>query len=397
MGIQNFLQFVYKNSKTQTTWEAGLYVKNDAEIRRLANSFSLSQTKIGMTQRIHTSFSTTVKSMNALPEFIQIVNTLPAWNPQNPSVRSLYDMLIQFFGTDVSIATEHGGVIYQQSTIKECFGGDAKPGMRADMQTTINKQPPNTSGYYRFRQLGVLNILGGNPELGIDKIQQRINSFDQAPAPVKFTTVPLWEVIQNGNQKNWVKAAIEDYIQKNQPNVQTMMNEIIAARDRNFKGPQRIFTMETQTQQDWVLVTHWKNCPIARQKNSVYTPDCAVIGQPSVLSAGQRQNTGGAYNNNQAVVERNPSNGFVRIYNTEGGKVKATSGWINKGCAKVPFGPRVCVKKRGAWWRTKTFCLETSTKLSRMVCIDCVPSVKPGAVGKFNLRHTYPECHCAGF
>jgi hypothetical protein len=45
---------------------------------------------------------------------------------------------------------------------------------------------------------------------------------------VKFTIVPLWEVIRNGNQKNWVKAAIEDYIQKNQPNVQTMMNEIIA-------------------------------------------------------------------------------------------------------------------------------------------------------------------------
>eukprot|EP01080_Neovahlkampfia_damariscottae_P012288 gene12288-5871_t len=395
-GIDNFIHYVFKNPTGQQTWEAGLYAQSKEEVLRLANSFSLANTKVGITQQIYTSFTAKVKSMTPVTDFNSIINSLPPWNPNDPSVKSLYDMLINFYGTDVATTTQLGGTIYQQTTVKECYGGNVQQGMISDIKKTIDNSPNSGSGYAKYRKLGTLNILGGNPELGLNKIKQRISTFDQAPAPVKFTTVPIWTIIQNSQKKNYVKAAVEAYIKKNMPNNSKVISDIKAAKDKSFKGPQRVYTMDYQIAQDWVFVTHWKNCPIAKLKKSQYTPNCAIIGSPFTVKAGQTVSRGVAFQNNQAFIERN-SVGQVRIITKEGSKVKHTSGWVKKGCTRVRYGPKVCIKKKGFLWRKKTYCLATDTKLYRYVCMDCVPSIKQGALGKHKLRHTTPECHCAGF
>jgi hypothetical protein len=394
--VDQFLHFIYKTNLAQENWQAGLYVQNNAEIKRIAENFANTNVNIGITQKIFTFIKTQVKSRTVLYEFGSIVDSLPAWNSNDPSVVSLYDMLIQFYGTDVSLSTEHGGTIYQQTTVKECYGGDVNSGMKTDLENSINKQNP-TSEFARFRQLGQLNILGGNPELGSDRINERINSFEVAPAPVKFSTIPIWELIGDAQRKNWVKSAIERYIQKNQPNVASLLNQINASRLNKFKGTQNVLTMDVQREQQGVIIAHWSRCPVARPKGSDYTPFCAAINAPVTLAAGQRSAIPANYGNSPSIVERDANTGAARMINMEGAAVKFVSAWVTKGCTEVRYGPKLCVKKKGSWFRKKTFCVEASTVLTRLVCMDCVPFVRRGTMGKFNLQNTHPECQCQGF
>jgi hypothetical protein len=103
--VDQFLHFIYKTNVVQENWQAGLYVQNNAEIRRIAENFANTNVNIGITQKIYTMMKTQVKSRTVLYEFGSIVDSLPPWNPNDPSVVSLYDMLIQFYGTDVSLST----------------------------------------------------------------------------------------------------------------------------------------------------------------------------------------------------------------------------------------------------------------------------------------------------
>jgi hypothetical protein len=390
-GVEQFLRTVYKDTN-QNYFEAGLYVQNDAAIRQLANSFSLAYTNIGISQKIHTSYVSKVKSMTALPEFTAIVNSLPPWNPNDPSTRSLYDMLIQFFGTDAAIETEHGGTIYQQTTVKQCYGGDITGDIKNELEHKIRNQPPPASGYARFRQLGFFNVLGGNPELGSDRINERIATFDVAPAPVKFNTVPLWQIIADGTRQQWVKAAIDQYIAQNRPNVDTIMHQINHAKHESFRGNQRIVLMDYQIAQHAIWIVHWNDCPVARPRGSVYTPHCARTRAPVMMHAGQRANHGAPFYTHQAVIERDGPSGNTRLVSLENGHVKYASPWLNAGCQRINYGPILC-KNIG---RTR-YCLHTYNALFRYVCMDCVPVIKDIGAAPFNFRHTVPECHCGGF
>jgi len=74
-----------------------LYVTNDGELRSLANKFGDYRVNIGTTQRMYVTHTTSVKSRNPLEEFTQIVDSLPAYDKNNPSSKQLYDMFIEFF------------------------------------------------------------------------------------------------------------------------------------------------------------------------------------------------------------------------------------------------------------------------------------------------------------
>lgn len=387
--IEQFLRMIYKEP-AQNKYEAGLYVQNDATVRQLANAFSLAYTNVGVSQKVHTSFITKVKSMSALPEFTAIVNSLPAWNPNDPSVKGLYDMLIQFYGTDVSVDTEHGGTIYQQTTIKECYSANVNADMQNDLEHKIRNQNLPNSAYARYRKLGHFNVLGGNPELGSDKIAQRIASFDQAPAPVKFTTVPLYQLIHDATRKNWVKAAIDLYVAQNKPNVDTIMNQIRHAKFQSFRGPQRIILMDYQIEQHAIWVVHWKDCPLARPRGSVYTPHCARTRSPVMMSAGQNHNHGPPFYTHQAQINRDGPSGNTRIISLEKGHVKYGSNWLNRGCQRTNYGPILC-QRIGR----RNYCLHTYRGLFRYVCMDCVPVIKDIGAAKYGFRHTVPECHCS--
>jgi hypothetical protein len=49
---------------------------------------------------------------NPIDEFKEIVNLLPPYDKNNPSSKQLYDMFIDYFGTEASISTLHGNLIF---------------------------------------------------------------------------------------------------------------------------------------------------------------------------------------------------------------------------------------------------------------------------------------------
>lgn len=370
-------------------FEGGLYVQSNAQIQDMANNFGDYKVNIGVTQRQYIFWNSAIKSNSPLDEFQQIVNSLPPFDPNNPASREMYNMLIEFFGTDVATNTLHGGVVYQRSTVKSCFGGSVTEGMIQDIDSFIRRVPPGPTAYARFRNLGQVNIIGGNPELLLDRMNERVESFKAAPGVIRFQSTPIWNIVQDPTRKQWLKNAMELYINANQPNVQQIIHNVNVRRDQLFKGAQNIFNMDYHVEQLTNWVVHWTGCALIRQRNHIYTPHCTLIRNPVVLAAGQRTNYGNVNWETQSVIERDPNSGLVRTYSVFRGQVRHGSDWLRSGCVRVPYGPRLCMARLG--------CIEVNQRLARYACIDCVPVIRQQGGGHYGTIHTFPECHCQGF
>lgn len=383
--VSEYLTHVFKQSEWK---EGGLYVRNNAALLEMANNFGDYKVNIGITQRHYTTFTTTLKSQTPLEEFQEIVNSLPAWNPNSPQVREIYSMLIHYFGTDITATTLHGGVVYQQVAVKSCFGGSITEGMLKDIDHFIRRIPPGPTAYAKFRRLGQTNILGGNPELGADKINERIASFGVAPAPIKFQTIPIYNVIPDANRKAWVKAAIDTYVAENQPNVNKIISDINVKRENAFRGPQKLYFMDYHIAQKTNWVVYWTGCALIRLRGGFYTPHCTLLRNPVAMAASQKQNTGGVFYETQAIVERKPT-GEVGIYSVFRGQIRHPSPHTRSGCVRANYGPRLCQGRLG--------CIDTWTRLFKYVCINCLPVIRQQGGGEYNTIHTFPECHCENF
>jgi hypothetical protein len=386
--IRSFLNQVYKTGD-QDFFEAGVYCLSVAGIRQLSNSFSVAHTNVGVSQKIYTSFTSQIEEMKALPEFNTIIEMLPPYDPKDPIVKEMYQTLIRFFGTDASTSTEHGGSIYQQTTIKECFGGDSVTGMRSDLERTIQKLPLISNAYTRYRSLSQINILGGNPELGSDKMEERIASFDVAPAPVKFYTVPLWEVIKNVERRNWIKAAVTDYIQANQPTVNRVMNEINHAKLESFKRPQNVYILSYSVEQNGLVLTWGMDCPFVRLGGDaqMYLPQCTRRRPTVQVAANQRMLLYNRFYGQELHVERDGS-GQLRALVLENGNVIRASNPIVSGCERVGFGGRACLHGN---------CYNIFERNFIYVCMDTVPNAADGGPAHYNMRHSVPAWHCGEF
>jgi len=298
--------------------------------------------------------------------------------------------LLNFFGTDISTATEHGGIIYQQVSVKSCYGGTITEHMLKDIDSLIRKVPSG-SAYLRFRQLGHNNILGGNPEFTMDQINKRINSFNNAPAPIRYDAIPIWQAISDANKKQWVKSAIEDYVAVNSQNVETIMRQVEAARHQNFLGKQTIWHVDQQNGQKSRMVAYWIGAPLIKQQNFAYTPNFNLQKSPVSLAANENYKSGENNWFNQVIlhsfIQRN-AQGQIRQYVIHNGKELRTSPWVSSGCAFVPWGPRWCHGGIG--------CLNIFDVLRRGVCIDCVPTYSDSPA-EFNTKHRSLQCPCSGF
>jgi hypothetical protein len=388
-SVRDFLNHVHSH---KNQFMGGLYVTNDNELRDLAFRFGDYRVALGTTQRLYITHSSQVLSRTPSPEFTQIVNSLPPYDRNNPSSKQLYDMFLEFFGTDISVNTEHGGIVYQQVAIKSCFGGSITDGMLHDIDALIRRVPPGNTAYLRYRQSGAINILGGNPELDFSRINERINSFSQAPAPVRFSAIPIWDAVADPTRKQWIHAAVQDHINTHFNSINGLMHQVEAARHQNYLSKQNIFHVDVQNEQHARMVAYFIGAPLINNRNSIYTPHFAL--QKSVVSMAAGENYKSGENNwfNQVIlhsyIQRNPQNGHIRQYVVHNGKEIRSSPWISSGCTFVPWGPRWCHGGIG--------CLNIFDVLRRGVCIDCLPTYeeKPAA---FNTRHRFLHCPCSGF
>jgi len=302
-------------------------------------------------------------------------------------------MFIDYFGTEATVSSEHGGIVYQQVSVKSCYGGSITQDMLNDIDSLIRRIPPNNA-YLRFRRIGVNNILGGNPELHFDKIKERIESFVRAPATVRFTTIPIWNAVSDPLKSSWVKEAVEDYINENYVSVTNMMKEVEDARHKNFLSKQNLFPIDTQIEQERDWIANWQGAPVIKVGSRHYTPNFAIPRPLIQLSATESFKTGettwktGTFGSITfaSFIQRNEQ-GQARHVVTLRGNVIRASQWVSKGCSFVDWGPRAC----GVF-----SCINIFDFLKRGVCIDCTPHYIE-ANAKYNLKHRFLECNCSEF
>eukprot|EP01121_Diplochlamys_sp_Union-15-3_P013224 TRINITY_DN406_c0_g1_i1.p1 TRINITY_DN406_c0_g1~~TRINITY_DN406_c0_g1_i1.p1 ORF type:complete len:527 (+),score=94.33 TRINITY_DN406_c0_g1_i1:54-1583(+) len=409
-NVDNYLDYVYSE---KSTYAAGLFILEDNFVKQFADLFIDYRIKMTNVQKLYNSYSTSVYSTSiTIPEFTEILQTLPTvYNPKNATLVNLYQQrIIDLFGTDVSIQSTHGGIFYQQSVVKACYGGNVSSDMIKEIDATIAKVSPGALAYIDYRKLGVFDVKGGNPEIAPTQYAEIIASFPQYPAITGFDSVPLWQVVPAAYQAA-VKAAIEQYTGENQLSVNSLIDQIEAARAQSYKNPQDVYVYARQTEQAGDSILFWNNCPYRKVGDGFYTPRCSYALQTASIDSGKNS----VFFNSPAFdwhflyeTQRDATSGNMRIYedvtpldsadhtfkeaslfgsgtaNTTISNLRdtiLTSPWQHTGCVNLAFlyitGCPTC-------------------ELYFSACIDCLPIVVTSPAS-FGMLNSDLQCVCPHF
>jgi hypothetical protein len=383
-NVKELLTFMFEE---KSTFEAGFYTMDDEFMKRIALQFSDYTIHVTATQRHVVTHESQLASNTPLSDFNQAISVLPPYDPNDAGTRELYKMIIQYWGTDVAIATDHGGVIYQQNILKACYGGSVTEDLIKDIDAAIKKVPPGDLAYLKYRKIGIFNSRGGNPEYGMDRINERIASFIHAPAPLGFRAVPLWQVVQDGQKREWLRQAIQDYINANIPNLENLNQQIENAKIANYKAHQTVYSFSFNVEQGYNLVVYWNGCPIMRSKKSVYCPHCTLTGPFPSMKHGDHfalYNSLGYFYN----AERDASTGYARLVALLNNQTPVHySPFVKTGCSTSPQFGTIALPG---------LIIDVSKRLHRAICIDCLPIIeqKPAQSG---FKHTILNCVCPTF
>jgi hypothetical protein len=415
--VSQYLSAVYAE---QTTFSGGVFVLEDSFVKQFADVFDGYTINLAITQKLYNSFSTKVPSYTVIPEFLEILKTIPAYYDAEDEVAvTSYQEVIDIFGTDITVSSTHGGIFFQQTAIKECYSGNVGPDMISEIDSTINKQPPASLAYLDYRKLGVFDVKGGNPEIPAGDFPQIIASFPQDPAITGFSSIPLWEVAPAPYQAP-LKAAIAAYVAGLQASVNSMQAAVEAARVASYKAPQSVYVYGQQTEQFGDTILYWDNCPYISVDGGFYTPRCTInIETASINSGAQSQFVNENWENEGMLsfdAQRDVTSGDVRLYGdfapfylekrTSNPKTSFSVGsnvitdvmkLLNK---TLGYGDSVVTS---AWQHSGCVSLDyvyltadPNFKLYFTTCIDCLPVIKTSAA-QFGMKDSDLECVCQGF
>jgi hypothetical protein len=404
----------------KSSYQGGLYILEDNFVNEFASLFANYRIDMAVTQKLYNSYSTSISTWALIPEFLEILETLPAeYNPNNPTLVNLYrERIINLFGTDVTTSTSHGGIFFQQSVVKSCYGGDITADQIADIDATINNANPGPLAYLHYRQLGLFDVKGGNPELPINDRAQIISTFPLYPAITGFNSVPLWQVVPARYQAP-VKAAIEHYTNDKQVSINSIINSIEAQKVQSYKNPQDVYVYARQTQQGGDAIIHWTACPYVKVGGGFFTPRCTVWDQTAGLNSGQSSvfvNGNYFYWHILYQTQRDGPSGVMRIY----GDIRTLQSGVlsNSTLTDIPFEilnnepsqkhANVTIQNvkdsivTSPWQHTGCINLDflwygnPNNMLYFSACIDCLPIVTTSPA-PYGLRDSSFECFCPNF
>lgn len=95
-SANEFLSFITKGKQMQ---EAGLFTESEGFIKDFVMKFSDYAVDIGVSQAYYTTHTTNVTNYSPIPEFLDVINNLPEWDPNNTVTRTYYNNIIHFWGT----------------------------------------------------------------------------------------------------------------------------------------------------------------------------------------------------------------------------------------------------------------------------------------------------------
>jgi hypothetical protein len=417
--VTQYLNAIYAE---QSSFSGGLFVLANNFVNQFASQFADYRIDLGVVQKLYNFYRTTVPSYTVIPEFLELLQTLPpSYNPKDPNIVNLYrSRIIDIFGTDISVSSTHGGIFYQETAIKSCYGGSVGPDMISEMDSTISKQPPGKLAYLDYRRLGVFDVKGGNPEIPAGDYAQIIASFPADPAITSFESVPLWKVAP-ANYQAALQAAINDYANQNQVSVNAMISSIEAQKVQSYKNPQSVYVYGRQTEQQGSII-HWTNCPFVRVGGGYYTPRCTINIQTANLNSGKVSVFINENWENEGTLtyesQRDSASGQMRLY----GQFQPFKEDEKKELNSVPYtveprdptvyefvnntfgsGDTLTNVITTPWQHTGCVSLDylylTSNpnyKLYFTACIDCLPIVVTSPA-QHGLLDSDLQCVCPGF
>lgn len=421
--VSTYLNFVFAE---KANYQGGIYVLEDNFVSQFASLFGDYRINMLVTQKQYTNYATAISSYALIPEFLELLETLPpVYNANNATLVYLYrSRIIDIFGTDVSISSTHGGVFFQQSVVKSCYAGNVAPDMENEMDTTINHQPPGALAYLRYRSLGLFDVLGGNPELPHTNYGPIIASFAQNPAITAFNSLPLWQVVP-ANYRAALQAAINDYTNEKQVSLNALTAQIEGQKVQNYKNPQTVAVYGRQTEQhsDYILI--WNVCPYIKAGGGLYTPRCTYeVQYPSYAAGGTSVIVNGDFEHRGILhydSQREPAGGSMRIdgwfkaytedstparkpdYTVDLPYALLTSEDIRNTAINVTHAMFALGNVDSAYVHTgcvDLLYLYVNTmpyeNLYFTACIDCLPVVVTSPA-QYGMKNSDLQCVCAGF
>lgn len=193
---------------SQSNRMGGVFSESNTWIDALTAAFGDSSETVHLAQKEYYTHESTIVRDDAKAaftmEFKEALHMLPMepFDAHNESHVHVYGLFFQLFGTSVIREALHGGIVNRIVAIKTCYGGDVSAEMLAELQNHILKESTGSYAYLRYRQLGLLDVHGGHPEI-IEDLQQRIATFAQSPALVRFRIDPLVNIVPQVYRENF--------------------------------------------------------------------------------------------------------------------------------------------------------------------------------------------------
>jgi len=221
---------------TRTKIKGGIFASSQDMYDKIIKYFGSGEQTMTLVQEFHTAFTlvynTTVniKKQNLDNSFKRALAYMPENYENN---KDIYKLFLNYWGTQVVISGQVGGVAEQITNIKECFYTNAI-NLNNQAELTMLKQlyaknyahVNYTASYLQYSKANIMEIYGGNPTI-IDESMwdARLQSFEEYPVFTDVTVISILDFIDNDIIKNNVGKAINDYYTSGKLDMSSVINQ----------------------------------------------------------------------------------------------------------------------------------------------------------------------------
>ncbi len=216
------IQFLKLMDPTKGSTIGGIYAGNPSGVHFLIDQMPNGQNGATIVTHEHYAYKMTFGGPHILDDsFHAVIEALPvAYDP------TLYNLLIQYWGTGVVLDAYGGGIVQQITTSISCYADGIDINNQAELVMLKRLYPKKyanvnfVAGFEEHARSGADTIFGGNPALiKPDQWPDRLKSFETDPVMVRCNKIiPLNEFVSDPTKSANIKRAIGEYIQNEKAN-----------------------------------------------------------------------------------------------------------------------------------------------------------------------------------
>ncbi len=209
-------QFLKQMDPTKSSTIGGIYAGNPSSVNFLMDKMLDGQNSATVVTHEHYAFRLAYSAVYVLDNsFHNVIESLPAKYD-----RTLYNLLIEYWGTGVVLDANAGGIIQQITSSKSCYAdgididNQAELCMLKKLYPTQYKNVNFTAGFEEHTKSDAETIYGGDPTLlNPAEWSQRLESFKTNPVIVRCNRIiPLDEFVADPIKSANIRRAINEYI-----------------------------------------------------------------------------------------------------------------------------------------------------------------------------------------